>query len=144
MRETIQVQKREFEERFAQEVETLKLYILDLKSRLNNYVPVKGDELDTKLGEFINGYKQKQQLKLMFLRLSEGNYEFGTRNLSLKLNRGMVFIKQGTNMTPIDQVLPNMLPEELAKFENRDPLKRLTGDAAAHSAIDSTSHIGRS
>ena len=79
MRETIQVQKREFEERFAQEVETLKLYILDLKSRLNNYVPVKGDELDTKLGEFINGYKQKQQLKLMFLRLSEGTYEFGTR-----------------------------------------------------------------
>ena len=57
MRETIQVQKREFEERFAQEVETLKLYILDLKSRLNNYVPVKGDELDTKLGEFINNYK---------------------------------------------------------------------------------------
>ena len=41
----------------AKEVETLKLYILDLKSRLNNYVPVKGDELDVKLGEFINNYK---------------------------------------------------------------------------------------
>ena len=53
MRETIEDHKRTL----AQEVETLKLYILDLKSRLNNYVPVKGDELDVKLGEFINGYK---------------------------------------------------------------------------------------
>ena len=79
----------------------------------------------------------------MFLRLSEGNYEFGTRPLSLKLNRGMVFIKQGTNMTPIDQVLPNMLPEELAKFEGRDPLRRITGESAALSVLNETqSNIG--
>ena len=66
----------------------------------------------------------------MFLRLSESTYEFGTRTLTLKLNRGMIFLKQGTNYTAIEQVLPTMLPEELAKFEGRDPLRRLTGGLA--------------
>ena len=50
------------------ESETLRAYILDIKARINIYIPVKGDEVDKALGEFINNYPDKQKLKLIFLR----------------------------------------------------------------------------
>jgi hypothetical protein len=42
-----------------QEVETLKAYIIDLKSRIAVYIPVKSDTIDTKLAEYINNYPDR-------------------------------------------------------------------------------------
>ena len=41
------------------EVETLKSYIMDLKSRIAVYIPVKDDSVDKKLAEFINNYPER-------------------------------------------------------------------------------------
>ena len=71
-------------------METLKAYLLDIKARINIYIPVKSDEVDVALGEFINNYPNKSKLKLMFLRTQEGVYEFGSRTLMLKLMRGSI------------------------------------------------------
>ena len=114
----------------CQEAETLKAYILDIKARINVYVPVKSDEVDVKLGEYINHYPNKQKLKLMFLRVQEGVYEFGSRTLMLKLMRGSIQIKIGGGYQPIDEFLPTALPVELEKLEKKDPLKRITEPAA--------------
>ena len=38
------------------------------------YIPVKDDVVDRKLAEFINNYPERQKLKIMFLRESEGVY----------------------------------------------------------------------
>ena len=59
------------------ETETLKQYVLDLKARIAIYIPVKGDPIDNKLAEYINNYPDRQKLKIMFMRESEGVYEFG-------------------------------------------------------------------
>ena len=59
------------------EVETLKAYIIDLKSRIAVYIPVKSDPIDKSLAEYINNYPDRQKLKIMFMRESEGVYEFG-------------------------------------------------------------------
>ena len=56
------------------EIETLKTYILDLKQRIAVYIPIKGDPIDQKLAEFINNYPERQKLKIMFMRESEGVY----------------------------------------------------------------------
>ena len=58
------------------EIETLKNYIIDLKQRIAVYIPVKGDTIDNKLAEFINNYPDRQRLKIMFMRESEGVYQF--------------------------------------------------------------------
>ena len=42
-----------------EEVETLKRYIIDLKSRIAVYIPVKGDIVDKKLAEYINNYPDR-------------------------------------------------------------------------------------
>ena len=41
------------------EVETLKAYIIDLKSRIAVYIPIKNDNIDKKLAEYINNYPDR-------------------------------------------------------------------------------------
>jgi hypothetical protein len=42
-----------------QEVETLKSYIIDLKSKVAVYIPIKDDPIDEKLADFINNYPDR-------------------------------------------------------------------------------------
>ena len=56
------------------EIDTLKAYIIDLKSRIAVYIPVKNDSIDKKLAEYINNYPERSKLKIMFMRESEGIY----------------------------------------------------------------------
>jgi len=41
------------------EIQTLKQYIIDLKSRIAVYIPVKGDPVDRKLAEYINNFPDR-------------------------------------------------------------------------------------
>ena len=41
------------------EVDTLKAYIIDLKSRIAVYIPIKNDAIDKKLAEYINNYPDR-------------------------------------------------------------------------------------
>ena len=41
------------------EVETLKQYVLDLKSRIAVYIPVRDDLIDKRLAEYINNYPDR-------------------------------------------------------------------------------------
>ena len=50
---------------------------MDLKSRIAVYIPVKSDAIDMKLAEYINNYPDRSKLKIMFMRESNGVYEFG-------------------------------------------------------------------
>ena len=57
------------------EIDQLRKIIIDLKSTSNAvYIPVKGDEVDLKLAEYINNYPDRQKLKIMFMRETEGVY----------------------------------------------------------------------
>jgi len=73
-----------------QEVETLKSYIIDLKSKVAVYIPVKDDPIDEKLADFINNYPDRQLLKIMFMRESEGVYEFGSKKIFIKVEKGSI------------------------------------------------------
>ena len=52
------------------ENEALKACIIDLKSRISVYIPVKGDPTDVKLAEYINNYPDLSKLKILFMRES--------------------------------------------------------------------------
>lgn len=58
----------------SEEIETLRNYIIDLKSRIAVYIPVKNDLIDKRIAEYINNYPDRQKLKIMFMRESEGVY----------------------------------------------------------------------
>ena len=87
------------------ECETLKAYIIDLKQRIAVYIPVKSDSVDLKLAEYINNYPDRKKLKIMFMRESEGVYEFGTRRVMVKVERGKILVKVGGGFLSVDEFL---------------------------------------
>ncbi len=117
------------------EVETLKAYIIDLKSRIAVYIPVKSDNIDTKLAEYINNYPDRQKLKIMFMRESEGVYEFGSKRVFVKVERGKIIIKVGGGNLSIDEFLDQYTPTELERLERKDPLKRFNERVAVQKII---------
>ncbi len=72
------------------EIETLKNYIIELKQRIAVYIPVKDDPVDKKLAEFINNYPERSKLKIMFMRESEGVYQFGTRRVYVRVDKDKI------------------------------------------------------
>lgn len=75
------------------EIETLKNYIMDLKSRIAVYIPMKDDAIDKRLAEFINNYPERAKLKIMFLRESEGVYQFGSKRVAVKVDKDKISSK---------------------------------------------------
>ena len=67
------------------ELETMRNYVIDLKSKVAIYVPVKDDPIDRQLADFINNYPDRQRLKIMFFRESEGVYSFGSKKVHINI-----------------------------------------------------------
>ena len=60
----------------------------DLKQRIAVYIPIKDDAIDRKLAEFINNYPERSKLKIMFMRETEGVYQFGSKRVYIKVEKG--------------------------------------------------------
>ena len=117
------------------EVETLKQYILDMKQRIAVYIPVKADPIDTQLAEYINNYPDHKKLKIMFMRESEGVYEFGSKRVNVRIEKGKILIRVGGGYMSIDEFLDQNTPVELEKLERRDPLKRFSEKVAVSKTV---------
>jgi flagellar biosynthesis chaperone FliJ len=108
------------------EIDTLKAYIIDLKSRIAVYIPVQNDAIDKKLAEYINNYPERQKLKIMFMRESEGIYQFGTKRVYVRVDHDRINIRVGGGFLSIDEFLDQYTPQELQRLERKDPLKRIS------------------
>lgn len=87
------------------EIETLKHYIIELKQRIAVYIPVKDDAIDRKLAEYINNYPERAKLKIMFMRESEGIYQFGTKRVYVRVEKDKINIRVGGGYLSIDEFL---------------------------------------
>ena len=45
-----------------------------------------------KIAEFINNYPERNKLKIMFMRESEGVYEFGSKRIYVMIHKGSIKI----------------------------------------------------
>lgn len=52
------------------------------------YIPRSGDNVDNLLASFVNNQPKPDKLKIMFLRESEGVYQFGKRRVQIKAEKG--------------------------------------------------------
>lgn len=131
-----QVKENEAEiERSNGEIEQLRQYIIDLKSRIAVYIPVKNDLVDKKLAEYINNYPDRQKLKIMFMRESEGVYQFGTKRISVKCVKDKIEIRVGGGFLSLDEFLDQYTPVELEKLERKDPMRRMTDRIALQKTL---------
>ena len=53
---------------------------------LTNSVIIKGNQLDVRLAKFINNFSDRQKLKIMFMRESDGVYQFDANTKIPKLH----------------------------------------------------------
>lgn len=81
------------------------------------------------MADYINNFPDRKRLKLVFMRESEGVYQFGSNKVIVKLMRDTLQIKSGGGFLGIDQFLARALPEELSKLERKDPLKKVAPQA---------------
>ena len=123
------------------EIEALKSYILDLKSRIAVYIPVKNDNVDRRLAEYINNYPERNKLKIMFMRESEGVYQFGTKKVYVRMDKDRINIRVGGGFLSIDEFLDQYTPAELEKLERRDPAKRMNENLALNKTLKG--HVSR-
>lgn len=117
------------------EIEQLRQYIIDLKSRIAVYIPVKNDVIDKRLAEYINNYPDRQKLKIMFMRESEGVYQFGTKRVMVKCVKEKIEIRVGGGFLSIDEFLDQYTPVELEKLERKDPMRRMTDRIALQKTL---------
>jgi Growth-Arrest-Specific Protein 2 Domain len=90
------------------------------------YIPFTDDEIDVRLAEFINNYPERQKMKIMFLRESQGVYQFGSRRVAVAVMKDKINIRVGGGYLSIDEFLDQYTPMELEKLERKDPLKRFS------------------
>jgi len=121
------------------EIETLRNYIIDLKSRIAVYIPVKNDQIDKRIAEYINNYPDRQKLKIMFMRESEGVYQFGSKRVHVKVDKDKINIRVGGGYLSIDEFLDQYTPAELEKLERKDPMKRFSEKVAVSKTIQGRS-----
>ena len=87
------------------EIASLQQYIVDLKQRIAVYIPVKEDSIDKKLAEYINNYPERSKLKIMFMRESEGVYQFGSKRVAVKVEKDNIKVRVGGGYLSIDEFL---------------------------------------
>ena len=117
------------------EIEQLRQYIIDLKSRIAVYIPVKNDVIDKKLAEYINNYPDRQKLKIMFMREADGVYQFGTKRIRVYCKSDKIQIQVGGGYLSIDEFLDQYTPVELERLERKDPMRKITDRIALQKTI---------
>ena len=110
-------------------------HILELQSKMTVYIPMKGDPIDKKLAEYINNYPDRSQLKIMFMRESEGVYSFGTKRVAVRVDKDRINIRVGGGYLSIDEFIDQYTPIELEKLGRKDPLKRFSEKVAVQKVI---------
>ena len=58
------------------------------RAQFNIYIPKKEDNIDCSLAKVINNYPEKDKMKILFLRESEGVYMFGQKKVYIKVESG--------------------------------------------------------
>ena len=71
----------------------------------------------------------------MFMRESEGVYQFGTKRIMVKVEKDNIKIRVGGGFLSLDEFLDQYTPAELEKLERKDPLRRMTDRIAIQKTI---------
>ena len=70
------------------------------------YIPKKRDLVDEELGNYLNTYPESNGLKIMFLRESEGVYQFGQKRVYVKCEKGgQILVRVGGGFMHIDNFI---------------------------------------
>lgn len=88
-----------------------------VRPKFQYYVPVKGDQVDEKLAEYINEYGSPVPWK----RIGDGNYTYGSKKVNVKYMRMHLIVKVGGGSMMVEEFVANYEDIELAKMNYANP-----------------------
>ena len=100
-----------------EEMDELKLTVLQLQQRSSVYTPAKDDPVDTALAEYLNA--RAHPLLVPFQRQDQDLYLFGTRRIFMKLENGRITVRVGGGFTRIEEFIEVYTPLELERTNAR-------------------------
>lgn len=89
------------------------------------YRAAKGDPIDEKLAEVLNGLQPHERPRFEFVRENPGVYTFGTRRIYLRLENGRLIVRVGGGYMTIYEFIEVYDRLETDKQQNRASLSRL-------------------
>lgn len=117
-----------------------------IKDCFSCYVPRKGDTIDEAMAHLLNNFPEKDQLRIMFLRESEGVYKFGQKRVAIKIDRGKPIVRIGGGFLPVGQFIEEYTQKEVDKLQRKEHVyirfhnKIHTQKIAANQAQESLEH----
>ena len=95
------------------------------------YHAKKKDRIDEALGSYLNKFPERENLKIMFLRESEGVYFFGSKRVYIKIERGhQIMVRVGGGYIAIDDFIQQYTQLEADKIERSNVMDRFTSKMA--------------
>lgn len=77
--------------------------------------------VDMALGRALNTFPEREALRIMFLRESEGVYRFGQKRVYIKVEKGgSIFVRVGGGFMAIDEFIYQFTQLEVDKIERKD------------------------
>jgi len=81
------------------------------------YIPKKHDKIDVALGSFVNNYPERNKMVIIFLRESEGVYQFGQKRVYIKIEKGQnLLVRVGGGFMHIEDFIEQYTQEEVSKI----------------------------
>ena len=92
----------------------------------------KMDKIDMHLANYVNQYPERDRIKVLFLRESEGVYQFGQKRVYVKVEAGnQIKVRVGGGYMHIDDFIDAYTPLEVERIERRDVVSRFQNKIAA-------------
>ena len=75
------------------------------------YIAKKNDKVDKTLANYLNKYPERENMNIMFLRESEGVYQFGQKRVYVKVEKGnTILVRVGGGYMHIDEFIRQYTP----------------------------------
>lgn len=103
------------------------------------YIGHKQSKVDMELAKYVNKkFPEKDRLQIMFLRESEGVYQFGQKRVHIKVEKGnQLFVRVGGGFIAIDDFVKQFSGSEIERVERRDVLARFQNKLAVQQIASS-------
>jgi len=95
------------------------------RAQFNIYIPKREDNVDVSLAKVLNNFPEKEKMKILFLRESQGVYQFGQRRVGIKVEKGETpLVRVGGGYVDVEDFIKNFTESEFEKIERKNVISR--------------------
>ena len=89
------------------------------------YIAKKTDPVDMALANYVNKFPERSKMQIMFLRESEGVYQFGQKRVYIKIEKGdQMLVRVGGGFMQIEDFIDQYTGQEVEKIDRKNVIQK--------------------